>query len=493
MAKLKKKHYKELIICAVLCVIPIIWGFTHAQHFEYVDTLALGDDNNVQVTRTMNNGIETIEIREVLEQTAGGDYYVTRYDIPNGDTVVSGSLRGQTKDPVVLQSLHIKGDAKIHFYNNKAFACYPLEEGQYNPSLFFIDSNDFDIACYTPKQYRFLENDSLEYLPDKDGYLNVKKTEDGFDIEIVTDVVEQNATTDFMLVYSLEDFMDWATNEVDEEWLKLTMDGDNRWTYTGYYRIAAYNYYPTGENVYSRCQACYLGDSFANANPRYRVMDDMLYCIIDTMSLQQNEQGFFPSMSRSDWLFEDYNIPAGYYDTRFNSDLMEIFIKSYELYMNTTAYRAIEKYADFFVQMAETVGRSDGEGGIWIPDYWSIDADFSKIHTSLNHQLSEISVLYKASEILHRKDLVNLADKMLKAIENTGYSWVKPNNDLHYCINPDGSFGRDDYPELTYNDLYEMQKLLEIKKGKRNEVLDNIMNCKLLWIKQHGVTNYLHD
>lgn len=491
MAKLKRKHYIELIICLLVCVIPIISSVTHVQHFTYAESLFVDDNNNVIAKREMHNGVENIEISEILEETSGGDLYLRHYDIPNGDTVVSGSLHGITEEPVVLQALHIVGDASIHYYDNGEFETFPLEEGEYDPSLLFIDSKEFDVACYTPKQYKFLENDSLEYLPEFDGYLKVKKAEDGFDIELVTDIVAENCCSDFMIVYSNADFMNWATNEVDPAWIQLTMDGDNRWTYTGFYRKAASNYYPTGENVYSRCQACYLGASFVNANPRYRVMDDMLFCIIDTMSLQQNELGFFPSESRSDWLYEDFNIPAGYYDTRFNSDLMEIFIKSYELYMNSSAYKAMEKYADFFVNMVEQCGRSDKKGGIWVPDYWSEEADFTKVNTSLNHQLSEISVLYKMSDILHRIDLARLADKMLKAIENTGYSWTKPDNDLHYCIYPDGSFGKDDYLELTYNDMFKLQKVLEEKKGYRNEVLDNLMECKLRWMKLHGAKDYL--
>ena len=489
--KRRKLHIKEILICLVLCAIPVVLGFSHVQSFSYVNSL-FDDYEEFRISkREMHNGVETVDIREYLTEAAGGDFYTTRHSAPNGDTIVSGSLRGATDEAVVLQSLHITGDAQIHFYENNNFEELPLEEGKYDPSLFFIDSESFDIACYTPKQYRMLENEALEYLPDSDGYLNVKKTSDGFDIEIVTGKVDISCCTDFMLVYSTEDIMDWESHEVDKEWLAFTMDGENRWTYTGYYRISPDTYYPTGPNVYYRCQACYLGNSFITANPRYRVMDDMLLCIIDTMALQQNELGYFPSTSLSEWLNEDYNINEDYYDTRFNSDLAEIFINAYDIYMNNTAYIALEKYADFFMNMAEESAWDDGEGGIFVPDYWDSEAWLEKVHTSLNHQLAEMSVLYKLSDILKRPELGDLADKMLKGIENAGFMWLRADHDLHYCIYPNYTFGLPDYPELTYNDMFKMQQLLEARRGYRSEMMDKIMSYKLEWMIAHKVTTYL--
>ncbi len=492
MGKKKRKlHIGALLICLLCCLIPLSFGFLHVQNFTYIDSLFDEEEEDLVATREMQNGLETIVIKDYLSETAGGDFYLTRYAAANGDTVVSGSLRGLTNEPVVLQSLHIVGDAHIHYYDNNQFGNFPLEEGKYDSSLLFVDSAEFDIACYTPKQYKMLENEALEYLPDLDGYLNVKKTDDGFDIEVVTEVVGDGCCTDFMLVYSSADIMNWETNEVDEEWLKFTMDGDNRWTYTGYYRISPETYYPTGPNVYYRCQACYLGDSFVNANPKYRVMDDMLLCIIDTMARQQNELGFFPSTSMSNWLYEDYNIKESYYDTRFNSDLIEIFIAYYKDYDNDVVLDAMKKYADFYYDMATQCAWDDGNGGLFVPDYWEVNGYEEKVHTSLNHQLAEMSVLYKLSDILRRPELANLADKMLKAIENAGLKWIRSDGDLHYGVYPDYTFGMDDYPELTYNDMFEMQELLTDRRGYRSEKMDEIMGYKLKWMQAHNVTTYL--
>ena len=492
MGKKKRKlHIGALVICLLCCLIPLSFGFLHVQNFTYVDSLFDEEEENLISSREMHNGIEKVIIKDYLSKAADGDFYLTRYSVPNGDTVVSGSLHGATDEAVVLQSLHIVGDAHIHYYDNNNFGSFPLEEGKYTSSLFFVDSKDFDIACYTPKQYRMLENEALDYLPDADGYLNVKKTADGFDIEVITEKVGDECCTDFMLVYSNSDIMNWETNEVDEEWLKFTMDGENRWTYTGYYRISPETYYPTGPNVYYRCQACYLGDSFVNANPRYRVMDDMLCCIIDTMARQQNEYGYFPSTSRSEWLSDDYGIKENYYDSRFNSNLMEIFIKSYQEYMNNTAFNAMEKYADFYYNFATEYAWDDGRGGLFVPDYWDAKGKINLVHTSFNHQLAEMSVLYKMSTILNRPELANLADKMLLGIENAGLKWVREDNDLHYCIYPDYTFGLPDYPELTYNDMFLMQQILEDGRGYRSAMLDTLMSYKLEWMLAHHVDSYL--
>ncbi len=490
MAKLKRLHIKELIICLIVCVIPFAWSLAHVQHFEYTESIFVEDDLNVIASRTMHHGIETIDIKERKEEIAGGDFYTTHYDLSNGDTVVIGSLRGLTEEGVVLQTLHISGSASMHILDNGSFDVVDLAEGQYDASLFLIDSASFDIACYTPKQYEYMINDALDYKPENDGYLNVKATSDGFDIEIITKEVPENCCSDFMLVYSENDLMDWSSEKLDGTWLYYTMDGDNRWTYTGYYRISPDNYYPTGPNVYHRCQACYLGASFVKDANKSRCMEDMLCCIVDVMALQQNDTGFFPSTSRSEWLYGDYNIEAPYYDTRFNSDLLEIFCQDYNLYQTNTSYKAIEKYVEFYKYLIETVSRDDGNGGIWMPDYWEQNGDIDKVHTSLNHQLSELIVNLKASYILNDKELEEISLKMLKAVTNEGMAWVQPNGAYEYCIFPDGSFGLLDYDTLTYNDMFRLQALLEEHYGYRDEMIDQMMAPKLQWMINRGITDY---
>ncbi|MEI3129764.1 MAG: hypothetical protein V8S89_02575 [Oscillospiraceae bacterium] len=112
------------------------------------------------------------------------------------------------------------------------------------------------------------------------------------------------------------------------------------------------------------------------------------------------------------------------------------------------------------------------------------------MHTSLNHQLAEMQVLYDYSNYLQRPDLAALADRMLLAIEDTWPQWIKPDGDLQYCYYGEGVYGRTDYPYLTYNDLFAMQKTLLARNGAENTALRALMESKLRWMTQQGITGY---
>ena len=52
------------------------------------------------------------------------------------------------------------------------------------------------------------------------------------------------------------------------------------------------------------------------------------------------------------------------------------------------------------------------------------------------------------------------------------------------------SYGRADYPYLTYNDLFTMQKTLLTRNGEENTALRALMESKLRWMTQQGITGY---
>ena len=131
----------------------------------------------------------------------------------------------------------------------------------------------------------------------------------------------------------------------------------------------------------------------------------------------------------------------------------------------------------------------NGYGGWLIPDYWHPD-EITAPHTSLNHQASECLALYHAADLLNRKDLRELADRMLLAIEDTGSGWVMPNHNLYYSIKPDGTYVEGDYPYLTYNDLYYLREYLTGVNRTETDTLTYLMGEKLQWMEQNGVTGY---
>ena len=152
---------------------------------------------------------------------------------------------------------------------------------------------------------------------------------------------------------------------------------------------------------------------------------------------------------------------------------------------------ALEKYLDFYLNMVSDTAWEDGNGGLWVHDYWAEGFNNSKVHSAMNHQLAEIIVLFKLGDLFERYDLKLLADRMTRAITNVGMRWVRPQGDFHYQINVDGSLSNQDYATLTYNDLYELQALLEKNYSYRNPVLDEMMAAKLQWMIRNGVSDYL--
>ena len=63
-------------------------------------------------------------------------------------------------------------------------------------------------------------------------------------------------------------------------------------------------------------------------------------------------------------------------------------------------------------------------------------------------------------------------------------------SNLHSCRRADGSFGGNDYPYLTYNDLYKLQKELLAMGRPRCETLDTLMAAKLTWMQANEITGY---
>ena len=98
----------------------------------------------------------------------------------------------------------------------------------------------------------------------------------------------------------------------------------------------------------------------------------------------------------------------------------------------------MNRYLALFAQVGDTGHIPTETGGWLIPDYWHPD-EITAPHTSLNHQASECLALYHAADLLNRKDLRALADRMLLAIVDTGPGWVRPNHNLYYSIKPDGT------------------------------------------------------
>lgn len=46
----------------------------------------------------------------------------------------------------------------------------------------------------------------------------------------------------------------------------------------------------------------------------------------------QNARGYFPTRAGSEWLLNDYEISANFYDTRFSTDMAAGLLSAYQAY-----------------------------------------------------------------------------------------------------------------------------------------------------------------
>lgn len=70
--------------------------------------------------------------------------------------------------------------------------------------------------------------------------------------------------------------------------------------------------------------------------------------------------------------------------------------------------------------------------------------------------------------------------------------WVKRNCDLWYAIDPEGQMIREDYPTLTYNDMYLLMQYLDEnrpddKMVAERQLIQRLMGKKLYYIVSNRI------
>ena len=121
---------------------------------------------------------------------------------------------------------------------------------------------------------------------------------------------------------------------------------------------------------------------------------------------------------------------------------------------------------------------------------YSYDKPHKETHVSLNHQVFAINWFLRMYELDLNKNYEEAALKMLKGVKVTTDDWIMDDNNLHYAYLSDGTFGLNDYPTLTYNDLFDLQNTLFRLYGYRDLDLDILMNAKKIWMIENGIVDY---
>ena len=425
---------------------------------------------------------------------AGSD--TRTYDPQNGDTVLFGATPGPMGYGSVVAEFTAPGGT-LHLWQKDKWLTLPLRQGRYDGSLFVLDGTDggSDMA-YLPQCWQTLEYGSRRWQPEGDGFLRVTRQKGGgYRLQLCTGRVETGQTADWTLVQSEERLLDWSGQYTAVLWGSYGNTGQGRWCYDGYYWPAPETYQPHGENVYYAMVDAYLCRSLINLAAQQnggRLSWDLAGATLTVMADRQNEQGYFPTQCPSTWLMEDYGVGAGFFDTRFNTDLIDLFCQAETLYGDARFTDVLDRYAAFYLDWAAAHHTETANGGWLLWDY--SQGDSGATHSSLNHLLAQAQTAWRLYDRTGDARLDQLARRILTAVEDVGDGWIRPGDgNLHYAVYPDGTVGGEDYPYLTYNDLFLMQQTLRQRLGRESDLLARLMESKKAWMDRNGVTGYLTD
>jgi hypothetical protein len=267
-------------------------------------------------------------------------------------------------------------------------------------------------------------------------------------------------------------------NDLADQW-RLSMEG--------YYQKTYANYRPTGPHIYFRQASCYAGGSLLRArgsNAAY----DLGYVLMKLSAANQKEAGYFTTPSRSDWLYTDFGIQEDFYDTRFNTDFAANLLDAYTVYGDGYFLESAKRYGEFYVNYAAE-NSYQTENGILVADYWQ-EAVHKKTHVSLNHHLAGLNFMLRMYHLTAEQAYADTALLMSKGIEDTEAQWLLPDGNLAYAVHYTGDNLMQDYPYLTYNDLYWADWHLENYVNVDNGAVQRLMASKKAWMIKNGVHGY---
>ncbi|QRG66343.1 hypothetical protein [Brevibacillus choshinensis] len=431
--------------------------------------------------------------KETTDAIKGGSHKKQVYTFGDGDVYWMHQVTGQQNQKPYVLTIPIKGDSVTFRYRaiseNKQpyWAVVNLRDVRVLPQASgFVETEGKSIWMGKPIVYTAMGRGTIDEKRGMALPIEVNRSPNGYTLSIPMPV-RAGYVSEMWALESREPLVVWGKESLDSIWLSLDVTDNAKWLYDGYYYKSPSTYEPYTESSYWRIPENYVLRSFLYTGGS-KAARDMGYVMLKTSLKQQDPLGYWKSLPRSQWLKEDYGIPEGFYDTRFNTGAAELMLKGCAQYEEAEFCESAQKYAAFFQQHA--VGNHYVIEGIrpgWlVGDYASVGRE-GNTHVSLNHQLAEINYLYSSYLQFGSPTDKDLADIMLGGVINLGSKWILSNGDLHYAYFPDGTFGRADYPYLTYNDLVETQRLYQLLHGMEDATIAKLIESKLAWMKQNNV------
>lgn len=448
--------------------------------------------------RTLQANFGEVGITQTQSQTAAATVYIRLYTMPQDTScsmtrvVPASALSGEVDSTVIPGKLQM-----VRWLDEESgnwAATTDLSSVPATAAVLFVQTDEASAVLYAPAVYEERENEMIEELTDCTTALVLSTADDGVQVSWQVENVPAGAQIEIFCTISAADLVDWTDQAEAAAWKDLLLTGDNRWTYDGYYYRTPSTYYPTGDNYFHRIPDPYITLKMLDEADSWGAVV-MSVSMLDVMLELMNDAGYYPTYALSTWLQEDYGIEAGYFDTRWNADLTLGLLDAWEL-------TGIEEFLTYAVENGEfwlsyipahstTVTSSSGAvTGLLVEDYWQ-PAGNAAVHTSLNHQLAEILMLYRLGDVTEQTTYTDLADQLLDGVRALGLEWVKSDYDLWYRIDPDGTMTGSDYQTLTYDDMYKLQQYLVQSGRGRDAVLSALMTYKKSWMDTNGITDYL--
>lgn len=190
----------------------------------------------------------------------------------------------------------------------------------------------------------------------------------------------------------------------------------------------------------------------------------------------------------STWLQKAYGLKAPYIDTRHNEFIglylhkvgQELQIKELE--------EAQLHYGDYLLEQIQIGNVIQVGEGLLISDYFSPYDQNQKTHASLNHVLGGANLLLECYAQTNNQKYLDGAIMIRKGIEFLGEDLLRESGDLWYQVNPDLTFGGNDYEQLTLVDLLNHQSKWESIGEERSTVIDTLIRSKVQFLNDNNIT-----
>lgn len=353
----------------------------------------------------------------------------------------------------------------------------------------YIDTDTKSYIVSVPGVYKNqFQNNTLTIAKDKEEMVKIIKKDGYFELNM-SFPENSDYIGEYWYMQSDNPLVDWSKRKTFKDLLPHDLSKNRRWCYDGYYFQTPHNYRPGGDGVLYRHPSNYTGSSFVRLN-NSDLTKNLGYIMTKVCMQNINEYGYWETGAQSDWLFTDFKIGAGFYDTRFNTDFATSLLYAYQNYNNKEFLAYAVKYANFFLRYANDNSYKTKSGGILVEDY-GYEKPHEKTHVSLNHHIAEMNFLYELYSITKEPSYLMLADKMLLGVEDTRNKWILPNGNLVYELYYTKNTNKmEDYPILTYNDLHHTKILLKKIFQKTNDTVEFLMASKKLYMDTNNITGY---